>query len=102
MVVADWGARAVGGGPGGSAAGNGLSKALRPVEKSYAAQRQAGGLTALQRDRSPSVELSQNDLRLSSARLLRDNSRGLFFASVDCSLHRSTKSFVHLLLDRAQ
>jgi hypothetical protein len=34
MVVADWGACAVSGGPGGSAAGNGLSEALPPIGKS--------------------------------------------------------------------
>ena len=38
--------------------------------------------------------------RVSSTRLLRDNRRGVFFARVDCSLHRSTERFVHLFLDR--
>jgi hypothetical protein len=39
MVVADWGACAVSGGPGGSAPSNGLSEALPPIGKGGAAQR---------------------------------------------------------------
>ena len=38
--------------------------------------------------------------RVSSTRLFRDNRRSVFFARLDCSLHRNAKRFVHLFLDR--
>ncbi len=46
-------------------------------------------------DRVAEPLLSQNDFRVSSAWPLRDNRRGLFFTRFDCSLHGSTKRFVH-------
>ena len=46
-------------------------------------------------------QLSNNGLRILSARLLGDNGWRVFFAGVDCSLHCRAERFIHSFLNRA-